>query len=145
MEHLVIKDFLIKPSFLLLWKSHEKQVFFYIHTALTASKASGNSVYLFYQWQTRHLQSDSIKCLPQKYPCCKWHNTRWRMTALNSLPGFKRWVVFLFGWMGQTFLIFRAEQKPTVINGKEKYFLQIHHDLYLHTGRQSKCKHNDRM
>lgn len=47
MEHLVIKDFLIKPSFLLFWKSHEKQVFFYIHTALTASKASGNSMYLF--------------------------------------------------------------------------------------------------
>lgn len=57
-----------------------------------------------------------------------------------------------FGWwfysdgrqMGQTFLIFRAEQKPTTTNGKEKYFLQIHHDLYLYTGRQSKCKHNDR-
>lgn len=32
---------------LLFWKSHEKQVFLYIHTALTASETSGNSIYFF--------------------------------------------------------------------------------------------------
>lgn len=69
-----------------------------------------------------------------------------QLPCIASLVPSVGWHFYSDGrWMGQTFLIFRAEQKPTTINGKEKYFLQIYHDLYLHTGRQSKCKHNDRM